>query len=256
MLLWGKTRRAGAEELVQAALWTRAMKKRLDTALNWIWRPIGSRKKSGLFSGESVEVYVSESVKSSVAWTNGTWARLAGAPHGSSLSVDAWGAVVKLVLNNERYFNHPLQVALTFDEFGSPCLVLPDKLDVRPVYRHTGIATRVFATSATEASALGFRAIEVQALYTAESETSVAHAGAYAAARLGFSARLSDDIIEMLPPDLETCRHLHDLMQSESGATFWMKHQQSGRLTFDLNRDSISWRQLTAYLKKKRIQNG
>lgn len=149
----------------------------------------------------------------------------------------------------------PFQILLVFDDdFQTPNLVLPQKLELTTSMQNQGIATRVVALMAHRAAARRFARITVDALWNASSEQLRANNGAYTFARLGFDRELQKELVAMLPESLEERRTVIDLVQDDAGTAFWRENARGGPMTFDLRAHSRSWTTLQGYLRAKKIR--
>jgi hypothetical protein len=77
--------------------------------------------------------------------------------------------------------------------------------------------------------------------------------GYYTWPRYGFDCRLPASMRNRLPPDLQRCRTLLDLMSYESGRRWWREHGVTIRVRFDLAPGSRSRRALAAYVHAKSL---
>lgn len=217
------------------------------------WVCVGEKSRE-LFDLRNVEIYVSRDVGQYIELSSEDWKLLSGAPAGSDVAVDLFGRLISILVTNDKMLLNPFQTWLTFDESKKPSKVFPQKLEVRAELQGMGLATRMMALSASKAMALGFQSVEVDAVQNVQSSTSMAHNGAYTAARLGFDGPLSDSAIQKLPPNLQGCRTLLDLFETSAGQEFWRANPESMRMKFDLKSGSRSWAALRRYMSTKKIR--
>lgn len=155
-----------------------------------------------LFNSKKVKIYIDKDVAQYIDCSDDEWKFLSGAPAGSDVSVDLFGRVVSILVTNDELLLNPLLIRLTFDKSNHPFIVFPWKLEVRAEHQGKGLGTRMMALTAHKAMVLGFQSMEVDAVQSVQSSTSMAHNGAYTAARLGFDGELSDSTVLRLPADL------------------------------------------------------
>jgi hypothetical protein len=109
----------------------------------------------------------------------------------------------------------------------------------------TGFGLRAFARQVENASALGFRAIETDAMRGEKWN------GYATWAKFGYNAPLTSGIRAELPRGLGHARSLHELRKTEAGRAWWEKHGESTNMRFNLAPGSRSMRELAAYRARK-----
>jgi hypothetical protein len=121
--------------------------------------------------------------------------------------------------------------------------------------RGQGIGTRVFANEVASLSRMGVDRIEtIGAGYGPRSSYAArrggkasTEAGYYTWARLGYNARIPNDVRSSLPDTLRGAQTLHDLMRTTEGRDFWRDYGHEVDLTFDLHAGSASMQALQTY---------
>jgi hypothetical protein len=163
--------------------------------------------------------------------------------------------VVQIIVDHPHFID-PMQLRLWFKGgWDAPDVVDAAYASLKPRYQGTGIGTQMFFSLAKRASSLGFTSVISTALAGSIHTTAGVGAarGAYTCGRLGFEARLSDAQIALLPPALEHCQTVHDLIGSKFGIAFWKEHAAGTVMSFDLHKGSLSWKILRSYRRRHRL---
>lgn len=111
-----------------------------------------------------------------------------------------------------------------------------------------GLGIRVFGKQVKHAVRLGVSRIETTA---ARGPT---YNGYYTWARFGYEAPLSPGYRQMLPPSLKGATKMTELMKTEAGAKWWLKHGDTLHMEFDLTPGSTSRKAHDKYLKYKGLR--
>jgi hypothetical protein len=109
----------------------------------------------------------------------------------------------------------------------------------------TGLGLKLFSAQVANATALGFKAIKT---YAARDEV---YNGAITWAKFGYNARLTREVRESLPAQLQGARSLHELRKTQVGRDWWTEHGGSTDMRFNLAPGSRSQKELVRYATNK-----
>jgi len=179
-------------------------------------------------------------------------AGLTGAPDGSHVVVREGANGISLKADNLSFFEFPAEYTLTPVVDSGDTLLLDETLMLKTSEDvPEGIGLRIFATQAYTAVRLGIAAIALQA---AGSRKSRIFNGYYTWPRYGFDAPLEGKDLQRIPKELGTPVSVADLMETESGRTWWRENGHENYMEFDLTPGSRSWQTLIAVMKEKGVK--
>lgn len=106
----------------------------------------------------------------------------------------------------------------------------------------TGLGLKLFSNQVANATALGFTKIKT---YAARDEK--VYNGYSTWAKFGYNAKLTQDVRDALPAQLQGARSLHELRKTQVGRDWWTRYGTSTEMRFNLAPGSRSQRVLTTY---------
>ena len=171
------------------------------------------------------------------------YAGLAGAPDDAMVEVGTLGGWLYLELSSPpgqayRTFQLVLRVRQSLVLANDGFQILSKRQQRR------GLGLRVFARQLDHARRLGICRIETVAGRRSNEN------GYYTWPRFGFDGRLPPSIRESLPPGLDRCQSVLDVMDREAGRDWWRAHGISMPVTFDVTSRSRSWVVFRRYLRE------
>lgn len=193
-------------------------------------------------------------------YTDEELVRLSGAPKGSRLEVaPSSDGVIDLRVVNQDLLCEPLVRRISQDESGSYVFEIHNAAFVlRSQFRRQGIGTRSVAIELHEALRLGhFSKVTTSAVGDWNSRTGpLAMVGYFAWARMGFNARLPDEIRQNVefPAGCRSCEDLIALLASREGEAFWLRHGRSLHMEFNVAEPSASWDHFRRYARERNIE--
>jgi hypothetical protein len=174
-------------------------------------------------------------------------ANLAGAPD------DAYVRAVVIPMHGSRIIEIQVESpsvrlrVLLYRRFDGKPVLEDDQVDVVSAFQHQGHGTRILGRQVEQAIRLGIAEIRPYAIR----DDRTGDIGYFVWPILGFDARLSQEILDKLPPDLIEARTVGDLIGTGEGRNWWLEHGDDINVTFDLRTKSPALRRLRAYLRRK-----
>lgn len=129
-------------------------------------------------------------------------------------------------------------------------IIINHGLMFRPEYQRLGIGSRSFAMEVMAAVDLGASSIQTVA---DGSPSDAKFVGWRVWPKLGYDASLNDGELKNLPASLSHARTVLDLHESKEGELWWLKNGYGRIMTFMTDKDSRSFRVLSAYLNSRGI---
>ena len=171
------------------------------------------------------------------------YAGLAGAPDDALVEVGTLGGRLYLELSGP-----PGQAYRTFQlvlRVQRSLVIANDGFQIlRKRQQRRGLGLRVFARQLDHARRLGICRIETVAGRRSNEN------GYYTWPRFGFDGRLPPAIRESLPPGLDHCQSVLDVMDREAGRRWWREYGVSMPVAFDMTSQSRSWEVFRRYVRK------
>lgn len=175
---------------------------------------------------------------------------LVGAQPDDRVTMRSTGRDLELILNGHTYHANRVITGAPGD-----VTIGNESFTVYPGEQGQGVGTRVFATQAHAASALGVRSIQTYA------SRGLGYNGYYTWPRLGYNAPFyagdwikSEDQAASLPGVVMRAHDFHDLMSTAAGREWWRDNGDGVELTFDTRPGSKSLQILDAYLQERGIE--
>lgn len=173
-------------------------------------------------------------------------ARLVGAPDGAHVTIEsAYGGALRTSIS------HPYitrQTRTISNEGGQ--LVISNDYFRASNNAPKGFGSKVFARQVQAARQAKASRIDT---YAAGNASDTGFNGYYTWARFGYNAPLYKSEIAALPSNLRGATNLNQLM-AKGGASWWKTHGEGRDMSFDLRKNSVSLRVLSAYLRGSRAR--
>lgn len=181
----------------------------------------------------------------------GTLAKLAGAQTDSRIKIMASGdkLFIGFDLHDEQARYYATRSVSLSQKDGA--LILRNHM-LEVAQPGGSLGTRIFATQAKAAARLGVARIETTGARE-DSRKPNPVTGYYVWPKLGYDASIPTWFRGYMPASLQHAQTMLDLYEYPHGQGLWRQHGRPIDLTFDLTRNSRSWRVLKATLRKKGI---
>ncbi|WP_423383539.1 hypothetical protein [Burkholderia sp. LMG 32019] len=175
---------------------------------------------------------------------------LVGALDGSEIHVCQDGCSFVFEVSHPWLVEPMVRVLWQDADTGQLTYMANDAFFLQPEYQGRGFGARSCAIEVAEVARLGIQYLGCEAAGHFGSGTH----GYYVWPALGFDADLDDADIARLPYHLKDCTTLNDLFLTEGGAEHWRIHGVPKYVFFGLERGSMSWAILNAYLHENGIE--
>lgn len=185
--------------------------------------------------------------------------RLSGAPRDSMLkvSITEEGAIELRVVNHDLLGEDMVRV-LVQESDGYAFHIVNAAFVLNDALLSKGIGPRSICLELEQARQLGYiTRIKTHAVGDwASFDTNPPYRGYYVWPRMGFTAPVPSALLQHpeLPQGMGDNPTLLDLLASDDGDAFWLKHGETIKVEFDLSDGSASWKMYARYIEERNIE--
>ena len=212
------------------------------------WRRAVRRENIHFCVGERAQVRRAAGELFGPSFSGRHFAGLAGAPHGAEVEVGVCQGNLTIEVSDPQHRIYR-GVSRVFRTAGGLVLTIEALHIHRPSMRGRGLGLAIFAQQLHTARMLGISRIETRAGRRGDEN------GYYSWPRYGFDGRLPQWLACRLPHELCAAQSVLDLMASQRGRGWWLKHGVTLDVVFDVHKASRSSRTFRRYLTRSYLKS-